>query len=432
MMVFRRHKSRGVFFALAIGIFASNTRAMFISPTPMPVARLIHNLSEYLTIHPKDADARYSLGRVYYAAFSTNTDEVPTYDNSDGKTPGSLKDTHVLVPQDPMFYVPTKPNAKPPTISQKIQYIGLALDNLTTAVRLNGKDKRSHLTLGCTYEDGLRVLQQPDGAKAALASQARFGVEIIHSKADLDLLAKTWRARAAREYLKAFNLANQEKQEEIHFGSLAEEAGTDYLRIADRDASAVNSVTVLRVRLSVARLARMPRLVTPIIFSRWENETLSDATQSTATINFDLDGNGRTQQYHWLRPDTGILVWDPANTGNITSGRQLFGSVTWWVFWKDGYHALAALDDDHDGRLSGTEMNGIGVWFDRNGNGKCDPGEVTPAKQLGITSISCCATGSDDATLSSDSGIVMADGTSRKTWDWVAESVPANGRSTTN
>ena len=50
-------------------------------------------------------------------------------------------------------------------------------------------------------------------------------------------------------------------------------------------------------------------------------------------------------------------------------GLQLFGSVTWWLFWEDGYAPLAALDDNHDGRLEGAELKGIAIWFDRNGNG---------------------------------------------------------------
>jgi hypothetical protein len=60
----------------------------------------------------------------------------------------------------------------------------------------------------------------------------------------------------------------------------------------------------------------------------------------------------------------------------IESGRQLFGSVTWWMFWRDGYQAPAALDDDGNGWLEGNELAGIAIWRDLNGNGVCDPSEI--------------------------------------------------------
>jgi hypothetical protein len=71
---------------------------------------------------------------------------------------------------------------------------------------------------------------------------------------------------------------------------------------------------------------------------------------------------------------------------------QLFGSVTWWMFWPDGWRALAALDDDGDGWLSGAELDGIAVWRDRNQNGVSDPGEVVPAADAGIVRIATHAT----------------------------------------
>jgi len=36
---------------------------------------------------------------------------------------------------------------------------------------------------------------------------------------------------------------------------------------------------------------------------------------------------------------------------------------------------MDALDDNHDGWLTGNELHGLALWYDRNGNGKCDPGK---------------------------------------------------------
>ena len=133
-------------------------------------------------------------------------------------------------------------------------------------------------------------------------------------------------------------------------------------------------------------------------------------------------GDGVKRTWEWVSPDTGILVWDPNHTGKVKSGRQLFGSVTWWMFWEDGYAPLRALDDNGDGVLTGKELRGISVWVDRNGNGISDPGEVTPASQFGIRSIRISPDSRLNRVLSSARGIEMKDGSVSPTFDWVPKS----------
>jgi hypothetical protein len=124
-----------------------------------------------------------------------------------------------------------------------------------------------------------------------------------------------------------------------------------------------------------------------------------------------------------VKPGTAILVWDPKATGRIESGRQLFGSVTWWIFWRDGYAALDALDDDRDGWLSGEELKGLAVWVDRNGNGVSDAGEVMSVESLGVEGISARWTGRDGASPMNRFGIRLNDGSVVGSWDWVVEPV---------
>ena len=417
--------------SLSALVAAPQAYASYPNGTPLPAARLIQNLNKYLKVHPTDADIRYSLGRVYYAAFSSDTDKIPSYSyDVPIDDPKRIKDLSVNIPREPGSYIETKPGAKITSIKQKIQYIGLALDNLTVAVKEKPKDAQSHLTLGCAYEDGLALLSKPDVSKIAISSKSKFGIQTVSSPAELTKLASIWRARAAREYLRAFDLANTSKPEGGIGPSLVEEAGNYYIHIGDIDSAAVNRITVLRVKASVARSERIPRAVSPVIFSPHSGATLSRATQPTNTVAFDLDGTGRPQQYSWLRPDTGILVWDPEHTGRITSGRQLFGSVTWWIFWQDGYQALAALDDNADGRLSGLELREIGVWFDRNSDGISEPGEVVPAIGYGIAAISCRSTGTESGMLASRTGIRMASGATFQSWDWVVKSQVKSSRGT--
>jgi hypothetical protein len=101
----------------------------------------------------------------------------------------------------------------------------------------------------------------------------------------------------------------------------------------------------------------------------------------------------------------------------------MFGSVSWWLFFRDGYHALDALDDNRDGELTGTELEGIRVWFDRNCDGKSGQGEVVSLRELRIVSISTKATGKAQGCPISASGIRLSDGRTLPTYDWLTSPV---------
>ncbi len=137
-------------------------------------------------------------------------------------------------------------------------------------------------------------------------------------------------------------------------------------------------------------------------------------------VTFDLDGFG-SSVWTWLQPSTGILVWDPGHTGSIQSGLQLFGSVTWWMFWRDGFQALAALDDNHDGWLSGKELAGLAVWMDHNQNGKSDAGEVIPLADAGIVRIGVSASADASGMLTNPRGIEFIDERLTPSYDWIAQ-----------
>ena len=89
------------------------------------------------------------------------------------------------------------------------------------------------------------------------------------------------------------------------------------------------------------------------------------------------------------RRDAGWLVYDASGRGQITSALQWFGESTFWTFWKNGYEALSALDDNDDGELRGAELRHLGIWRDANGNGRSERGEVRPLAHHGIEAVSC-------------------------------------------
>jgi hypothetical protein len=138
-----------------------------------------------------------------------------------------------------------------------------------------------------------------------------------------------------------------------------------------------------------------------------------------AEVWFDADGSGRARRWTWIAPSAGWLVYDADGKGEIASALQMFGNVTFWLFWTDGYRALSALDDNGDGELTGRELRYLAVWQDRNGDGVSDKGEVRPVGDLGIVAISCRATAGDGILTAarSASGIRFSDGRVAPTYD---------------
>jgi hypothetical protein len=74
--------------------------------------------------------------------------------------------------------------------------------------------------------------------------------------------------------------------------------------------------------------------------------------------------------------------------GRIESALQMFGSVTFWMFWDSGCDALCSLDDDGDAALSGRELERLALWH-ANVNGVSDRGEVRSLAAHDIVALSC-------------------------------------------
>ncbi len=161
---------------------------------------------------------------------------------------------------------------------------------------------------------------------------------------------------------------------------------------------------------------------TPILVPLGPEAALEDLVDADARVTFDLDGSGLAQRWGWITPQAAWLVFDAEGQGRIMSGLQMFGNVTFWIFWRDGYEALRSLDDNQDGVLRGAELRGLALWQDRNGDGVSDPGEVRPVAAWSITAISCAAETHSSGVSWSPRGAVFANGETRPTYDWIASS----------
>ena len=158
--------------------------------------------------------------------------------------------------------------------------------------------------------------------------------------------------------------------------------------------------------------------VTPILVPLKADIAFDALVDRTSTVSFDFAGQGVPAQAGWLSADAAWLVWDPKDKRRVTSGFQLFGSVTWVASWGNGYNALGALDDDGDGKIAGAELDGLSLWHDRDGDGACDDGEVEPVRAHGIVSLRYSHTRARDDFWVSEAGVTFADGQVRPTYDW--------------
>jgi tetratricopeptide (TPR) repeat protein len=167
----------------------------------------------------------------------------------------------------------------------------------------------------------------------------------------------------------------------------------------------------------------LSRRYTPLVVPLKDGMNYRDCIQAGAQCSFDLDGSGPAK-WSWITPGAGWIVFDLAGKGQITSGLQLFGNVTFWLFWKNGYDALAALDDDQNGWISGNELKHIGIWQDENSNGQSEPGEVQPVAAWGIAALNTLFVRNEEGIIWSELGVQFIDGKVRPTYDIILERSP--------
>ncbi|MCI9889540.1 VaFE repeat-containing surface-anchored protein [Micrococcales bacterium 31B] len=104
-----------------------------------------------------------------------------------------------------------------------------------------------------------------------------------------------------------------------------------------------------------------------------------DAQPAGAT--FDLLGTGSPVASGWLAGGDGFLV-KPSADGTVTSRANLFGGAL-----GQGFAQLADADANGDGRVAGSELAGLAVWVDANGDHSAQANEISSLASAGITSL---------------------------------------------
>jgi tetratricopeptide repeat protein len=372
---------------LAVAVLSATVAAIPIrvDVENVPVDRVIANLQRLVDERPKDVTLRINLARVHAMAYAQKSSTIPS-----GTRVG--RQDEPIVPWAGYFVPAFRQFEVKATDDTKAQ--AAARDQLTKAIT--------------RYREALELA--PDNLTAKMG----LGWTLSQSGDRAGAVA------ALRDVI-ASALPQDRKDARVLGGqrSLTEEAALYLIPLLDpsRDREEID-----RLRSAVKELAAQPRPVTPIAVPLADGLGALDLVDHRASVRFDLDGSALPQRWEWIRPNAAWLVFDHRGTQSIGSGLQLFGSVTFWLFWRQGYDALAALDDNGDGWIAGPELTGFALWHDRNGNGRSDRGEVRPVADWDIVSVSCAYeidARHPDEIAYSPRGVMFRDGTSRPTFDLV-------------
>lgn len=394
-----------------LGLLAAGPAGALFAPSPsVPTERLINNLTAYLKENPKDPEAHYLLARVHYMTFVNRVDHVRSND------PGSDEKLPRLV--DPRQY--GKAKGEKIDEAKAIEHARAAIRSFRKAIELKEGNALYHLGLASLFEQAAPHAEKI-GPLDTLKVEEDKGVD--EEKADL---SKTYIAAALENHLTAYYLDRDAaiKKDSIFlpFYPVAYEAGKAVLRlIEDHEVKVTDDKVAGQIKQDIKTIDGKPMAITPIVL-RIQGDTPNQLEELLAigkTVRFDLDADGVAEVRPWVKPDTALLVWDPENTGKITSGEQLFGNMTFRMLFSDGYRALDALDDNRDGQLANDELKGLALWHDRNTNGISEPGEVTPIKDTPVRSIRTQATAKYGVHPMNDTGVTLDDGSTRPTWDWI-------------
>ena len=124
-------------------------------------------------------------------------------------------------------------------------------------------------------------------------------------------------------------------------------------------------------------------------------------------VHFDMDNSGFAEKLSWIAPEDGLLVNLADGATRVSNGSQLLGNETRLPSGElaaDGFEALAALDDNGDGKVDAQDaaFAHLRVWQDKNSDGIASADELFTLDSLGIFSL---ATAYDASTWTDANGV---------------------------
>jgi tetratricopeptide (TPR) repeat protein len=349
----------------------------------VPIERLIKNLSDLAEKNPKDARIRFNLARVHAMAYALKTDKTQIEKGKEDRGAWfGFEAKHV-----PFSEVKQTDNVE--QLKKAKEQLELAIAAYKKAIELDPQSAPAQLGYAWCLEQA--------GKKEEAIKEYRAAIELGWKTEEKSFggLGNRWIVTEAAGYLKPLLDPKKDKAE----------------------------LAQLDERIEI--LNNKPRAVTPIAIPLKAGLSASDLEDRTAQVRFDADGSGLPQTWSWIKPNAAWLVYDQRGLGKPDSALQLFGNVTFWCFWDNGYEAMRSLDNNHDGKLAGNELQHLALWQDTNSNGVADAGEVKPLAEHGIVGLSCdyqFDSAHQDRIPFSPAGAIYKNGETRATYDLLLHS----------
>jgi tetratricopeptide (TPR) repeat protein len=372
---------------LAALLCAQPAAARYIRPDleQVPVERLVENLTKEADANPKDATVRLNLARVHAMAFAQKTDTAEVNKNVKGQG----------------AWFGYQPN-----------HVPFELKKASNQAEQQAADKQLDAALA-DYRQTIALA--PDNLTAKLGY-----AWCLDQAGKKDDALKEYRATIAAGWTKEKDLT----REGLGWHSVVAEAAGYLMPHLDPEK---DKAEIADLQEKIKKVNAVTRPITPLAVPLEAHLRAADLEARDARVPFDLDGSGSAQRWSWIKPNAAWLVYDARGEKNPRSGLHLFGNVTFWCFWDNGYQALSSLDDNGDGRLEGDELKHLALWCDRNGNGVADPGEVKSLADYGIVSLSCASqidAAHPDQIRFSPQGVRFQDGETRPTFDLILKRQP--------
>ena len=387
---------------LCLLLITATAQAKYAMPQllEVPIDRVNANLEQQLARAEHSGDARlilyarYSLARIQAMRYAYSQMTVKVYKNGYPQT--------VQLFDGFGHYTPAAPGVLPPADRKAgLDSLHRAIANYRLILASRPDDRIARLGLGwCLQQDGKR-----DEARAI------YRRLIDDTMAKIAKLPKDPNVRPS-----------QPLGVDVFDTQLAVEASSYLTQLYQQanDQRALRTLQKQTLKLTQAQdylRGYMP--ITPIAIPLRDNLQPAQMIDHKARVRFDLDGRGR-QCWRWLNNNAAWLVYRQPGAETISSGRQLFGAITFSMFWDNGYQALATLDDNGDGQLNSDELRGLALWHDANRNGVAEPDEVKPLADYDIVALHLGQrplTGQKDAVAKVSNGVLYRDGSTRDSYD---------------
>lgn len=375
--------------AIGIALLAASQAAalyMLGDIQKVPVERLVANLERKAAAEPASAMHQINLGRLHGMAYALKTEEAAVVVRPGSKEPGE-EAWYGYEPK--LIPYSNRPAPSAESAAAAKAHLAKAIAHYEQALALEPDSLLARLGYGWMLEQS--------GEKKKAIEHYRLVIE------------RAWKTE-------------QEKRVRLPGQNFFTREAIDYL-IPLLDPAA-DAVEIRELRLRQELLDRMPRAITPIAIPLRDGISPETVHDVSAHVRFDADGSGIRRTWSWIATDAGWLVYDGDGAASITSALQLFGNVSFWLFWENGYDALSALDDNGDGDITGRETQHLAIWNDRNRNGISERHEVAALPSHGIAGLSCRFEPGDGVRFAAVSidGVRLADGRTRPSYDVILRS----------